>query len=104
LLIAFGCAGAWGVGQHLKPWVRAAAMRDMVLVAASSDVRLRSCSLAYVEALPESVDGAYLFANGAREALGGAGVTAYARPGTGNCAFRWDATTHTFVPPNGSAR
>jgi len=104
LLIAFGCAGAWGVGQHLKPWVRAAAMRDMVLVAASSDIRLRSCPLAYVEALPESVDGAYLFANGAREALGGAGVTAYARPGTGDCAFRWDGMTHTFVPTNGSAR
>jgi hypothetical protein len=60
--------------------------------------RLHACSPAYVEGLPDSVDGAYLFANGAREALADVGVTAFARPDSGECAFRWDPTAATFQP------
>jgi hypothetical protein len=57
-----------------------------------------------VQGLPDSVEGAYLFANGAREALADVGVNAFARPGTGDCAFRWDSAGARFVSASGRAR
>jgi hypothetical protein len=103
-LVVLIAAGAWGVRQHVRPWTHAAAVRDTALRAATADTRLHACSPAYVEGLPDSVNGAYLFANGAREALADAGVTAFARPGTGECAFRWDPAAARFVPASGNAR
>lgn len=96
VLVALIAMGAWGVRQHVRPWTHAAAVRDTVLRAAAADTRLHACSPAYVEGLPDSVDGAYLFANGAREALADVGVTAFARPDSGECAFRWDPTAAKF--------
>jgi hypothetical protein len=103
-LIALIAIGAWGARQHVRPWTHAAALRDTVLGAAAADPRLHVCSPAYVEGLPESVDGAYLFANGAREALADVGVTAFARPGTGDCAFQWDPSAARFNRANAPAR
>ena len=97
-LVALIATGAWGVRQHVRPWTHAAAMRETVLRAAAADPHLHACSPAYVEGLPDSVDGAYLFANGAREALADVGVTAFARAGTGDCAFRWEPSAARFEP------
>jgi len=97
LVAALIVAGVWGVREHLRPWIHAATARDTVLAAAAADERLRTCAVAYVEGLPDAVEGAYLFANGAREALADVGVTAFARPGSGDCAFRWDAVATKFV-------
>jgi hypothetical protein len=104
MLIALIAAGAWGARQHIRPWTHAAAVRDTVLRAAAADPILHDCSPAYVEGLPDSVGGAYLFANGAREALADVGVTAYARRGTGTCAFQWDPDSSRFVPASAPVR
>lgn len=87
-----------GVRSHLTPWVRAAAVRDTVVRAASVDPRLRACEVTYVRDLPHAVDGAYLFSNGAREALAGAGVNAFVRDVSGPCSFRWDIESSRFIP------
>ena len=104
LVVVLIGVGAWGVRQHLHPWTRAAATRDSVLGVAAGDQRLRGCPVAYIEGLPDAVDGAYLFANGAREALAGVGVSAFARAGSGDCAFRWDAGRSAFLPVSVPAR
>jgi hypothetical protein len=98
------CAGVWGVRQHLEPWAHAAASRNSVLAIAAADQRLRTCPVAYIEGLPDSVEGAYLFANGAREALADVGVTAFARAGSGDCAFRWDPAAARFAPASAPVR
>jgi len=103
LVVLIG-AGAWGVHSHLLPWTDAAAVRDNVLRTAAADERLRGCPVAYVDGLPDSVGGAHLFANGAREALADVGVTAFAYAGTGDCAFRWDAAAERFERTTGSER
>jgi hypothetical protein len=103
-LVALIATGAWGARQHLRPWMHAAAVRDTVLGAAAADSRLHACSPAYVEGLPDSVDGAYLFANGAREALADVGVAAFARRGSGECAFQWDPSAARFNPASAPAR
>jgi hypothetical protein len=97
-------AGIWGVREHLRPWTHAAQTRDLVLRTAAGDERLRACSVAYIEGLPDSVDGAYLFANGAREALADVGVNAFARADSGDCSFRWDPAAARFIAPGGTAR
>jgi hypothetical protein len=91
-------AGAAGVRMHLRPWARAAATRDAVLRSAAGDPRLHACPVVYLPGLPDAVDGAYLFANGAREALAEVGVNAFARQESGPCAFRWEPTAGRFVP------
>jgi hypothetical protein len=95
LMIAIAVSG---VRSHISPWVRAAAVRDTVVRAASVDSRLRACEVTYVRDLPQTVDGAYLFSNGAREALAGGGVNALTRDVSGPCSFRWDAMSSKFVP------
>lgn len=87
-----------GTRSHLTPWLRAAGVRDTVLRAASEDPSLRTCDVAYVRDLPPSVEGAYLFPNGAREALAGVGLNAFVRDDSGPCAFRWDTASSRFVP------
>jgi hypothetical protein len=86
-----------GVRAHLLPWEHAATLRDGVLRAAADDARLQACPVVYVQDLPDSVDGAYLFANGAREALGEVGINAFVRNERDACAFRWDHARRGFV-------
>lgn len=102
-IAAIIAASLVGVRAHLVPWEHAAAIRDTVLRAAAADVRLRSCPEASVQNLPESMEGAYLFANGAREALGTVGANAFVRDERGVCSFRWDPASSTFLPSS-SAR
>ena len=84
--------------SHVTPWLRAAGVRDTVLRAASEDPRLRACVVAYVRELPQTVEGAYVLPNGAREALAGVGLNAFVRDDSGSCAFRWDTVSSRFVP------
>jgi hypothetical protein len=91
-------AATLGVRAHLAPWTHAASVRDVVLRAAAADERLHSCPVVYLQGLPASVDGAYLFANGTREALTQVGVDAFVRDEAGACSFRWNAAAGRFVP------
>lgn len=98
IFLAMIAVAAVGVRVHLAPWIHAAAVRDEILRIAAADARLHSCPVAYVRDLPESVEGAYLFRNGARDALADVGINAFVRNETGTCSFRWDGPTATFVP------
>jgi len=98
VVILMIAAALSGTRSHLTPWQRAAGARDTVLRAASEDPRLHACVVAYVRELPQSVEGAYLFPNGAREALAGVGLNAFVRDDSGPCAFRWDTMSSRFVP------
>ena len=89
---------AYATRVHLRPWGQASDLRDIVLEAAARDGRLHMCDTVYVRDLPQSLAGAYLFPNGAREALAGAGVNAYVRDVNGACSFKWDAVTSRFEP------
>jgi len=91
-------AGVVGVRAHLGTWTQAAKTRDLVMRSAAADRRLLSCDVVYVQNLPASVDGAYVFANGAREALSALGINAFVRNESGPCSFHWEPTNGTFVP------
>ena len=97
VVILMTAIAVFAVRSHLTPWVRAAGVRDTVVRAASEDPRLRACEVTYVRDLPQAVDGAYLFSNGAREALAGAGVNSFVSDDSGPCSFRWDSANLRFV-------
>ena len=97
-LIAFTLVAAYGTRVHLRPWSSAAALRDRVLAAAAADKTLHACEVVFVQDLPTSVQGAYVFLNGAREALAGVGLDVHARNSTGPCSFKWDGATARFEP------
>jgi hypothetical protein len=89
---------AWGVSLHLRPWVDAARLRDVIDRAAARDDRMRSCDPVFVRDLPDSVRGAYLFRVGAREELQRtAGLHALTASERGPCSFRWDPGSSAFV-------
>ena len=89
---------AYGTRVHLRPWVQASALRELVLAAAAADKTLVACDPVFLQGLPESVQGAYLFSNGAREAFAGIGLNAYVRGDKGPCSFRWDDAGSRFEP------
>jgi len=97
-LIVFTLVAAYGTRVHLRPWSSAAALRDRVLAAAAADKTLHACEVVFVQDLPTSVQGAYVFLNGAREALAGVGLDVHARNSTGPCSFKWDGATARFEP------
>jgi hypothetical protein len=85
--------GLTGSRVALGPWSEAARLRQQVVDAAARVVPAPACGSYAFDALPDAVEGAYVFRNGFTEALamrGGAtpGVAAGdARP---QCRFRWD--------------
>jgi hypothetical protein len=91
-------AGLVGVRVHVAKWTYAGTIRDIVIRSAAADGRLRACEVVYLQNLPESVDGAYVFANGAREAFADVSINAFVKNEPGSCSFRWDADTRGFVP------
>jgi hypothetical protein len=82
----------------LSKWAYAATIRDIVIRSAAADGRLRACEVVYLQNLPESVDGAYVFSNGAREAFADVSINAFVKNEPGSCSFRWDADMRGFVP------
>ena len=93
LIIAFN---AYETRIHLRPWTQAGALRDVVLNAAAKDETLHACQVVTVRELPQSVAGAYVFPNGAREAFADIGLNVYPRDDSGPCAFRWDGLNSRF--------
>jgi hypothetical protein len=92
-LVLFGAAGTlW----HQRPWLAAAAARDTILASARTNERLRACGQVTLRNLPDNVDGAYLFRNGAELAFAevGLSLSANAPPA---CVFRWDAGSGAFT-------
>lgn len=92
---------AYGTRVHLQPWLRASALRDRVLAAAAANNTLRDCDGPVLHNLPQSVQGAYLFLNGAREAFADVGLHVRVGESTGPCAFRWNSTSSQFEPVQG---
>ncbi len=88
--------GAIGTRAHQRYWQDAAVARDVLMRVARTDSRLRSCGTVSVRGLPDTVEGAYVFRNGADLAFASAGLTlsgAAAPP----CAFNWDMGRAAFV-------
>jgi hypothetical protein len=96
LLIALDLVG---VRLHLSHWIEAADLRNRVERAALMNPQMTQCTEVTLGHLPDSVRGAYLFRNGAREAFArDIGMKATAIDGTGPCAFVWDDVTGSFLP------
>jgi hypothetical protein len=97
-LAALIVAGAGGVWFHQEPWRRAAALRNQVEAAARADTRLAACPAVRLRDLPDSVDGAYVFRNGAIEAFArDVHVTATLDEVPEECALRWSAAAGAFL-------
>ena len=97
-LVVFTLVAAYGTRVHLHPWSSAGALRDRVLAAASADKALYACEVVFIQGLPSSVQGAYVFSNGAREAFGTVGLNVRVGDSAGPCAFRWDGPSSQFEP------
>lgn len=96
LIAGLAALGAAGVSSHQRCWQEAALARDAVISAAATDVRMRSCPAISLSGLPDSVRGAYVFRNGAREAFADAGLTLIDRAPP-SCTFAWDTTRAVFT-------
>ncbi|HEV3059953.1 MAG TPA: hypothetical protein VGY48_17020 [Vicinamibacterales bacterium] len=97
-VVALIVTGSVGVRLHQQPWQHAAAVRNEIEAAAKQDVRMASCPIVQFADLPDSVEGAYVFRNGAAEAFGrDVGLNARVGRGGGPCAFEWDPARHAFV-------
>jgi hypothetical protein len=89
---------AYGTVLHLRPWKEAARLRDLV-EASAVDLQMGKCPTVVLSNLPDSVDGAYVFRNGAAEAFD-RDLHLHAVPGDdpgGRCAFRWNEARLSFV-------
>lgn len=85
-LTFFVVTGAWGVRQHLSTWKHAAALRDIVLESALSQLVQHDCASGHFRGAPDSFKGAYVFQNGLPEAV--ASTTPVLRGGS-TCEFEW---------------
>jgi hypothetical protein len=84
--------------SHLMPWRRAGELRDRVERAVVTNPLMTICLTIHVAGLPDNIDGAYVFRNGASEAFRrdvGKGLSPMA---TGECSFAWDDKGDDFVP------
>jgi hypothetical protein len=97
-VVAVIALGAWGTRLHLRPWIEAAGLRDRVEAAARPNERLNACGMITLQDLPDSVKGAYVFRNGAREAFArDLHLDVTVGPARSDCSFRWDAERMAFV-------
>jgi len=97
LLAVLGLVAVWAVAARadMAPWKEASIERDRILSAVKTSDALRECQTVRVK-LTDNVRGAYVFRNGARQALrreAGLHVGDEARP---ECRFSWDERTGTF--------
>jgi len=85
--------GLAGSRAALRPWSEAARLRQQVVDAAARVVPAPACASYAFDALPDAVEGAYVFRNGFTEALAmRAGAWPGVAPGDAlpQCRFRWD--------------
>ena len=92
LLIAIVVLNGWAVRRQLRAWTAAAALRDRIIASAHANADARACGTIRLDDLPDSIDGAYLFRNGATEAFAREGVLRLSGDGDPPCRFRWDGT------------
>ena len=85
-MAVLGLLFAVSVQREIGVWRQAADLRDRVLTDARRAISEDRCIQATFTALPDSVEGAYVFRNGFVEALGPGAGGLNARPG---CAFMW---------------
>jgi hypothetical protein len=91
--------GTYGTVLHQRPWQEAARVRDRVETAARGP-EMDACQEVSVSNLPDSVDGAYVFRNGAAEAFARdlqLEVKVVESGVQGACSFRWDEGRLSFV-------
>ena len=76
----------WAVRAHMRPWIEAAQVRDVVLRRAAARLAERPCDYPEFTNLPDSVKGAFVFRNGFPEA-----AHLPRRPATVamTCVFTW---------------
>jgi hypothetical protein len=82
--------------RELAVWRRAADLRDRVLDDARGALARSGCERPTFAAVPDSVDGAYVFRNGFPEALGVSGADP-ANPADG-CRFTWTGSEFVRIP------
>ena len=96
-VLALILVGGYGVLLHLRPWTQAAAMRDEIEASARPDGWRRACATVSIAGMPDSIDGAYVFRNGAPEALRrDLQIRAVPAASPGACVFWWNAARRTF--------
>ena len=93
MLIVFG---AVGTREHQRHWQKASAARNLVMNVARTDSRLRACGAVSIRGLPDTVEGAYVFRNGADLAFEDAAL-ALSDTAIPTCTFNWDARRAAFT-------
>jgi hypothetical protein len=92
----------FGVRSSVAAWTKASQMRDGVLAAAQSALVTSKCDSVAFIGLPESIDGAYVFRNGFREALEYHRIARSDRPMVSaadadpSCRYVWDLQRERF--------
>ena len=84
--------------RELGIWRRAADLRDRVLTDARTSIVKGRCEVAHFVDVPDSVEGAYVFRNGFREALGS--PAADAARATAGCDFKWNGERFESTAPD----
>jgi hypothetical protein len=91
LAIAIAAVASGVTLEHeLTIWRRAAGVRDAVVQSAQRTIRESGCTAIAFDAVPDSVDGAYVFRNGFVEALDSPVPIGAATP---QCTFTWTGTS-----------
>ena len=94
---ALAAAGVIGVAHHLQPWKEAAEVRGRIEHALQSNETIQRCQSLTLAGLPDTVRGAYVFRNGAHEAVRRlSGQKLIDTPEDG-CTFEWREDLRTFV-------
>jgi hypothetical protein len=88
----------WGVSVrvHVKAWSDAAELRDRIVAAVKGDNELRQCRTVALK-LPDNVRGAYVFRNGAPEALSREAGLQVIEAADIRCRFVWHDAAGTFT-------
>ncbi len=94
---ALAVASLVGVTRHLQPWQEAGAARARIEQALQSDERIRRCQSLALTGLPDTVRGAYVFRNGAAEALARLSHQTLAPSADAACSFEWRNDLQEFV-------
>jgi len=90
LLVGVIALNLWATRRQLGAWTRAADARDRVIAATLTNADVRRCGEIRLDSLPDNVDGAYVFRNGAPQAMAAAGNVVVHDEADAACRFRWD--------------
>ena len=96
-VMALAVGGVIGVGYHLRPWQEAGALRVRIEQALRTNEDVQRCPSVALGGLPDAVRGAYVFRNGAREALSRLTGQALVETADERCTFEWREDRQRFV-------